>query len=152
MKTCVHSVFFHTAYNPDTRNWDLPPIPGQEVTLDIAAGETRDILVKADSTDGKADRIRIVNRDMRKEAVFDFRITAAPKHHEPAPVSEEKKTPFENRATLEVPRTGIPKTFEAPEVPTFIAEAKDEFDALEKEIADAAVAAVEAVSHSGEVS
>lgn len=132
--------FFHTAYNPDTRNWDLPPIPGQEVTLDIAAGEIKDILVKADSTDGKADRIRIVNRDMRKEAVFDFRITAAPKDHEAkaAPAPEEKKTPFEKRATLEVPRTGIPKDFEAPEVPTFIAEAKAEFDALEKEVAEAA--------------
>ena len=134
--------FFHTAYNPDTRNWDLPPIPGQEVTLDIAAGEVRDILVKADSTDGKADRIRIVNRDMRKEAVFDFRITAAPEEHEPAPAPapEEEKTPFEKRATLEVSRAGIPKDFEAPEVPTFVAEAKAEFDALEKEIADAAAA------------
>lgn len=69
--------FFHTAYNPDTRNWDLPPMEGQEFTLDIAAGESRDILVKADSTDGKADRIRIVNRDMKKEAVFTYKITAA---------------------------------------------------------------------------
>ena len=132
--------FFHTAYNPDTRNWDLPPIPGQDVTLDIAAGEAKDILVKADSTDGKADRIRIVNRDMRKEAVFEFRITAAPASHEPAPAPEREKTPFEKRDTLEVPRTGIPANFEAPEVPTFIAEAKAEFDALEKEIADAAAA------------
>ena len=69
--------FFHTAYNPDTRNWDLPPVEGQELTLDIAAGESKDILVKADSTDGKADRIRIVNRDMKKEAVFTYKITAA---------------------------------------------------------------------------
>jgi len=138
--------FFHTAYNPDTRNWDLPPIPGQDVTLDIAAGETRDILVKADSTEGKSDRIRIVNRDMRKEAVFDFRITAAPANHEPKKAADEKKTAFENRATLEVPRSGIPKNFEAPEVPTFIAEARAEFDALEKEVADAAAAAADAVS------
>lgn len=138
--------FFHTAYNPDTRNWDLPPIPGQDVTLDIAAGETRDILVKADSTEGKSDRIRIVNRDMRKEAVFDFRITAAPANHEPKKAADEKKTAFENRATLEVPRSGIPKNFEAPEVPTFIAEARAEFYALEKEVADAAAAAADAVS------
>jgi len=138
--------FFHTAYNPDTRNWDLPPIPGQEVTLDIAAGETRDILVKADSTEGKSDRIRIVNRDMRKEAVFDFRITAAPANHESQKPAEEKKTAFENRDTLEVPRSGIPKNFEAPEVPTFIAEARAEFDALEKEVADAAAVAADAVS------
>ena len=138
--------FFHTAYNPDTRNWDLPPIPGQDVTLDIAAGEAKDILVKADSTDGKADRIRIVNRDMRKEAVFEFRITAAPANHEPKKAADEKKTAFENRATLEVPRSGIPKNFEAPEVPTFIAEARAEFDALEKEVADAAAVAADAVS------
>ena len=69
--------FFHTSYNPDTRNWDLPPKEGQDIALDIAAGESMDILVKADSTDGKADRIRIVNRDMKKEAVFTYKITAA---------------------------------------------------------------------------
>ena len=69
--------FIHTAYNPDTRNWDLPPIPGQESTLEISAGETKNILVKADSTDGKADRIRIVNREMKKEAVFSYTISAA---------------------------------------------------------------------------
>lgn len=71
--------FFHTAYNPETRNWDRNPLEGQDVRRDIVAGEEVDILVKADSTDGKADRIRIVNRDMKKEAVFTFRITAAPK-------------------------------------------------------------------------
>ena len=112
--------FFHTAYNPDTRNWDLPPLPGQEVTMDIAAGESRKILVKADSNDGKADRIRIVNRDMKKEAVFDFKITAAPKEAVQEPVPEpdfSAKPDFENRATQEVPR--IPVDFEAPEVPTF---------------------------------
>lgn len=69
--------FFHTAYNPDTRNWDLPPAAGQEFSMDIAAGETADILVKADSNDGRADRIRIVNRDMKKEAVFTYKISAA---------------------------------------------------------------------------
>ena len=71
--------FYHTAYNPDTRNWDLPPVGGQPFACDIAAGESVDILVKADSTDGRADRIRIVNRDMKKEAVFTYRITAASK-------------------------------------------------------------------------
>lgn len=70
--------FYHTAYNPDTRNWDLPPQPGQEASVDIEADESVSILVKADSTDGKADRIRIINRDVRKEAVFTYRITAAP--------------------------------------------------------------------------
>ena len=132
--------FFHTAYNPDTRNWDLPPLPGQEVTLDIAAGETKDILVKADSTDGKADRIRLVNRDMKKEAVFDFSIKAAPKEV----VEAHEEHPFEpagdadaamtSRATLEVPRIGedgrpmIPEGFVAPEVPTFMAEGRPAWD------------------------
>ena len=74
--------FFHTAYNPDTRNYDQMPLPGQEVTMDITAGESKDILVKADSTDGKADRIRIVNRDVKKEAVFSFSISAADKKNE----------------------------------------------------------------------
>ncbi len=103
--------FFHTAYNPDTRNWDLPPKPGQEVTLDIAAGESRDILVKADSTDGKADRIRIVNRDMKKEAVFSFNINAAekdengePKKPEPEETKEEINETLASRDTIEIPK------------------------------------------------
>jgi nucleotide-binding universal stress UspA family protein len=70
--------FYHTAYNPDTRNWDRLPMDGQDVRKDISAGEACDILVKADSTDGKADRIRIVNADMKREAVFTYRISAAP--------------------------------------------------------------------------
>ena len=69
--------FYHTAYNPDTRNWDRMPAEGQDVTYDMAAGDSVDILVKADSTDGKADRIRVVNRDMKKEAVFVYSIRGA---------------------------------------------------------------------------
>jgi len=117
--------FFHTAYNPDTRNWDLPPQPGQEVTMDIAAGQSVNILVKADSTDGKADRIRIVNRDMKKEAVFSFRISSAASADEAASKTEvaSENKPLADRATMEIPKASIdeliPKDFEAPEVPTF---------------------------------
>ena len=117
--------FFHTAYNPDTRNWDLPPLPGQEVTMDILAGESKNILVKADSTDGKADRIRIVNRDMKKEAVFSFRISSAASADEAASKTEvaSENKPLADRATMEIPKASIdeliPKDFEAPEVPTF---------------------------------
>ncbi len=82
--------FFHTSYNPDTRNWDQMPLPGQEVAVDIIAGESKDILVKADSNDGKADRIRIVNRDMKKEAVFSFSISAAGKRKNEDNENEEK--------------------------------------------------------------
>lgn len=67
--------FFHTAYNPETKNWDLPPAHSQKATEDIAAGETQKILVKAGSREGKADRIRIVNRGMKQEAVFTYKIT-----------------------------------------------------------------------------
>ena len=117
--------FFHTAYNPDTRNWDLPPVPGQEVTLDMVAGETRDILVKADSTDGKADRIRIVNRDMKKEAVFTFRISAADSIPAPEPekARDMVKEAIESRATIEMERVhepAIPEDFVEPEIPVFM--------------------------------
>ena len=71
--------FIHTAYNPETRKWDAEPLPGQTFARDIVAGESVDILVKENSVDGKSDRIRIVNRDMKKEAVFTYKITAVPK-------------------------------------------------------------------------
>ena len=77
--------FFHTTYNPETCNWDLPPSGEQEASVDVAAGETADILVKANSVDGKADRIRIINRGMKQEAVFSYKITAAPEL-EPEPM------------------------------------------------------------------
>ena len=67
--------FFHTVYNPETKNWDLPPDNDQKASEDIAAGETQNILVKAGSNEGKADRIRIVNRGMKQEAVFTYKIT-----------------------------------------------------------------------------
>ena len=138
--------FFHTAYNPDTKNWDLPPLPGQEVTMDIAAGESRDILVKADHTDGKADRIRIVNRDMRKEAVFDFVITAAkydesgnliepeqpkkPEGDAAAPAAEAgAAVDMASKATMKIPRIekaeDVPG-FQAPEIPDFEPEPAEE--------------------------
>ena len=125
--------FFHTAYNPDTRNWDLPPLPGQEVAIDILAGEAKDILVKADSTDGKADRIRIVNRDMKKEAVFSFRIGAVgaapvpPVADAPGQKPDVNKEAIEKRATIEMEKVhepAIPEDFEAPEVPTFMADGR----------------------------
>ena len=150
--------FFHTAYNPDTRNWDLPPLPGQEITLDVAAGETKGILVKADSTDGKADRIRIVNRDMRKEAVFSFRITAASENEErvrierSAPIPKHATSTQTSRDTIEMNRVTeeepmIPEDFEEPEVPTFRNEPEmDDSDYGNKSIVKALAEEVAAVS------
>lgn len=67
--------FFHTSYNSETCNWDLPPAEGQVASVDVAAGESVDIRVNAGSNEGKADRIRIVNRGIKDEAVFSYRIT-----------------------------------------------------------------------------
>ena len=137
--------FFHTAYNPDTRNWDLPPLPGQEVAIDILAGEAKDILVKADSTDGKADRIRIVNRDMKKEAVFSFRIGAVgaapvpPVADAPGQRPDVNKEAIEKRATIEMEKVhepAIPEDFEAPEVPTFMADGRAMLEDIKAEQED----------------
>jgi hypothetical protein len=137
--------FFHTAYNPDTRNWDLPPLPGQEVAIDILAGEAKDILVKADSTDGKADRIRIVNRDMKKEAVFSFRIGAVgaapvpPVADAPGQKPDVNKEAIEKRATIEMEKVhepAIPEDFEAPEVPTFMADGRAMLEDIKAEQED----------------
>lgn len=137
--------FFHTAYNPDTRNWDLPPLPGQEVALDILAGESKDILVKADSTDGKADRIRIVNRDMKKEAVFSFRIgavgaaPATPVADAPGQKADINTQAIENRATIEMEKVhepAIPEDFEAPEIPDFVTDGKSMLEEIRSEQED----------------
>lgn len=68
--------FIHKSYNPETRNWDLPPANGEDEAFDIMAGMSVDIPVKAHSVDGKADRLRIVNRNLKTEAVFNYKITA----------------------------------------------------------------------------
>jgi nucleotide-binding universal stress UspA family protein len=137
--------FFHTAYNPDTRNWDLPPLPGQEVAIDILAGEAKDILVKADSTDGKADRIRIVNRDMKKEAVFSFRIGAAgaapvpPVADAPGNRPDVKTEAIEKRATIEMEKIhepAIPEDFVEPEIPTFVTDGRAMVEEIKAEQED----------------
>lgn len=137
--------FFHTAYNPDTRNWDLPPLPGQEVAIDILAGESKDILVKADSTDGKADRIRIVNRDMKKEAVFSFRIGAAgaapvpPVADAPGNRPDVKTEAIEKRATIEMEKIhepAIPEDFVEPEIPTFVTDGRAMVEEIKAEQED----------------
>lgn len=137
--------FLHTAYNPDTRNWDLPPLPGQEVAMDILAGESKDILVKADSTDGKADRIRIVNRDMKKEAVFSFRIGAAgaapvpPVADAPGNRPDMKTEAIEKRATIEMEKIhepAIPEDFVEPEIPTFVTDGRAMVEEIKAEQED----------------
>lgn len=68
--------FSHRSYNPETGNWDREPRTGEEPNYEIIAGQKMSIPVKANSVDGKADRIRINNKSMKTEAVFKYRIVA----------------------------------------------------------------------------
>lgn len=65
--------FLHRSYNPETREWDLPPENGDEEITDISTGETMEIPVNAGNGD-VIDRIRVVNRNMKTEAVFHYQI------------------------------------------------------------------------------
>lgn len=118
--------FFHTAYNPETANWDLPPAGDQTASIDVVAGQKADIIVKANSVEGKADRIRIINRGMKQEAVFSYKITAAPEQidfevpaagliPEPEVISLEVPVAESEHKDLEpVPESEEPKTFDTP--------------------------------------
>jgi nucleotide-binding universal stress UspA family protein len=68
--------FTHKSYNNDTREWDLPPVNGQQAYYDIVEGESIRIPVNAEGASGMIDRIRVINRNMKTEAVFKYRITA----------------------------------------------------------------------------
>lgn len=65
--------FLHRSYNPDTKEWSLPPVNGEEEFYDISTGETLEIPVNAEGGE-LIDRIRVVNRNMKTEAVFHYQI------------------------------------------------------------------------------
>jgi nucleotide-binding universal stress UspA family protein len=66
--------YVRKAYDPETLSWDLPPEKGEHQLIQINEGEMIYIPVNMDESTGKADRIRIINRSMRSESVFRFRI------------------------------------------------------------------------------
>lgn len=66
--------YVRKAYDPETLSWDLPPEKGEHQLIQINEGEMIYIPVSMDESTGKADRIRIINRSMRSESVFRFRI------------------------------------------------------------------------------
>ncbi len=69
--------FIHRSYNPETKEWDLPPANDQQEIYEIASGETVQIPIEVEEPADKSmkvDRIRIVNRGMKTEAVFYYRI------------------------------------------------------------------------------
>ena len=67
----------HTSYNVNNREWDIAPLNGQREFYDIMEGEVIDIPVNAENETGRLDRIRVINRNMKTEAVFRYRITRA---------------------------------------------------------------------------
>lgn len=66
--------YVRRAYDPETLAWDLPPAAGEHQLIQINEGEIVDIPVKMEESQGKADRIRIINRSMREESTFRYRI------------------------------------------------------------------------------
>ena len=68
--------FLHRSFNAVTKEWDLPPTNGQQEVYEIEAGVSIQIPVNATGDGKMADRIRILNRSMKTEAVFDYKITA----------------------------------------------------------------------------
>lgn len=68
--------FLHRSFNAVTKEWDLPPTNGQQEVYEIEAGVSIQIPVNATGDGKMADRIRILNRSMKTEAVFDYEITA----------------------------------------------------------------------------
>lgn len=68
--------FIHRSFNPASKEWDIAPTNGQQEVYEIDAGETMEIPVNATGAGKLADRIRVLNRNMKTEAVFNYKITA----------------------------------------------------------------------------
>lgn len=67
--------FLHKSYNADAKEWNLLPENGQTDSVDVAEGETVEIPVNATNSSNVIDRIRVINRNMKTEAVFSYKIS-----------------------------------------------------------------------------
>ena len=90
--------FLHRSFNPVTKDWDLPPSNGQQEVYEIEAGVSIQIPVNATGDGKMADRIRILNRSMKTEAVFNYEITADKKSYkqESKPERSEEEVTHES--------------------------------------------------------
>lgn len=84
--------FLHRSFNAVTKEWDLPPTNGQQEVYEIEAGVSIQIPVNATGDGKMADRIRILNRSMKTEAVFDYEITADKRALNSYSVSDSSET------------------------------------------------------------
>lgn len=83
--------YVRRAYDPETLAWDLPPAAGEHQLIQINEGEIVDIPVKMDESQGKADRIRVINRSMREESTFKYRIMTVAQAEREALEKKEKE-------------------------------------------------------------
>lgn len=90
--------FLHRSFNPVTKDWDLPPSNGQQEVYEIEAGVSIQIPVNATGDGKMADRIRILNRSMKTEAVFNYEITADKRTYEQEtqPEQNEEEVTYES--------------------------------------------------------
>lgn len=65
--------FIHRSYNEETNDWDICPEGGAGESIEINAGEVADITIEV-KPNKKADRVRVINRGMKTEAVFKYEI------------------------------------------------------------------------------
>lgn len=73
--------FIHRSYNEKTNEWDICPEGGAEENIEISAGEVADIKIEV-RPNKKPDRVRVVNRGMKTEAVFTYDIKMLKKYRE----------------------------------------------------------------------
>lgn len=126
--------YVRKAYDPETLSWDLPPEKGEHQLIQINEGEMIYIPVNMDESTGKADRIRIINRSMRSESVFRFRIMTVAQAEAEARAREIE----ESRAAEEVGKQAEAETAEAVEEARKQAEAQAAEEARRKAEAEAA--------------
>lgn len=96
--------FLHKSFNPVTKDWDLPPSNGQQEVYEIEAGVSIQIPVNATGDGKMADRIRILNRSMKTEAVFNYEITADKRSYkqESKPEQSEEEVTHESEETASI--------------------------------------------------
>ena len=116
--------YVRRAYDPETLAWDLPPAAGEHQLIQINEGEIVDIPVKMEESQGKADRVRIINRSMREESTFRYRIMT---------VAQAEREAMEKKDE-EAARTQAAEEQEAREVEE--PEAPEDTDAVETKAAE----------------
>lgn len=81
--------FAHRSYNPETNDWDICPEGEGHESIEIGEGETADIMIEVLPAK-KPDRIRVINRGMKTEAVFRYRVDIVERYESAHKADDEK--------------------------------------------------------------